>query len=226
MAYNHKTGHIYGGSQGRGVARSTDGGKSWHWCNQGLAAGGKIIPQIEVDPDQGTVYILLDGDKPEFSNQKKTGIYVLKGDTWHLMRNKVHRPKQVDKEYELWYYPTAFSIDFDDLKRRTMWLVDYEHNFQWLATGVWKTEDGGVNWYRKMQYTHPTDVSIDPRNSNSVHIGGRCEIDGSWGEGGAWYTLDGGKTWKKNRQQSLEATLTHVTFIPDKANKILYGFFG
>jgi hypothetical protein len=77
-----------------------------------------------------------------------------------------------------------------------------------------------------MQYTHPTDVSIDPFDPQAVHIGGLYTIDGSWGIGGAWYTTDGGTTWKKNEDMPLEANLSVVTFVPGDPEHIFYGFFG
>ncbi|WP_372654681.1 WD40/YVTN/BNR-like repeat-containing protein [Halobacteriovorax sp.] len=231
IAYDQNEDRIYAGSHGDGVIYSPDAGKTWSYINSGLPSGVKVIPQIEVDPENGNVYALVTGDAPEFSNREETGLYILEVDSgstsWRLLRGVVHHPQEVEEQYKLWYYPTAFAVDFSEgSDRQTIWLGDYENNKNWLATGIWKTEDGGENWYRHIQYTHPTSIVMDPNDSNSIYLNGRWQIEGTWGDGGLIYTRDGGETWKKNLSVPLQHNGYHTTLDPSDPSKIFYTFFG
>ena len=141
-----------------------------------------------------------------------------------LLRGTVHRPAEVDPQYEMWWYPTGFAIDFDNTN--TIWLTDFEKLGSWLATGVWKTTDRGANWYRKLQYTHPTAVVLDPADPDRVHISGAYTVDGGWGQGGAYHSDDGGETWFINDDLPLRANLYGTSFDPNDSNNIFYTFFG
>jgi photosystem II stability/assembly factor-like uncharacterized protein len=228
VGYDSKNDIIYGGTQEVGIAVSKDDGQTWTLNNAGLPSGNKIIPQIEVDPSTGNVYALLTGDAPTFSNQASTGIYFLDvangATTWKLLRGTVNYPKEADAGYKVWYYPTAFAIDFNN--PGTLWLVDYENKGQWLMTGAWKTTDNGATWNRMKQITHPTDIKIDPRNNNQVHVASYYQLDGQWGNGGMLYTTDGGATWGKNIVPPLQTNARSVTVDPTDASKIFYSYFG
>ena len=231
VGYDAKNKIIYGGSHEVGITRSTDGGKTWNWFNSGMPAGNKIIPQIEVDPRNGNVYALLTGNAPEFTNQAGTGIYFLdvaKGATsWKLLRGTVHYPPEADKGYKVWYYPTAFAIDFEaGSSTDNIWLVDYENNRNWLMTGVWKTTDGGQNWHRVKQVTHPTDVKIDPKDSERIYVSGYFTLNGTWGNGGQLHSRDGGASWKKNEIPPLQQNARSVTIDPLDSRKLIYSYFG
>lgn len=228
VGYDARNGIIYAGTHEVGIAVSKNEGASWTYMNAGLPAGNKIIPQIEVDPNNGNVYALLTGDAPTFSNQPYTGIYFLDvangATTWKLLRGTVNYPKDADAGYKLWYYPTAFAIDFNN--PNTIWMVDYENKGNWLMTGAWKTTDGGATWNRMKQVTHATDIKIDPRNPNQVHVSGYYDLSGTWGNGGMLYTKDGGATWSKNLTPPLQRNARSVTLDPNDASKIYYSYFG
>ncbi len=220
--------HIYGGTHETGIARSIDNGQTWEMFNSGLPTNNKIIPQIEIDPNNGNVYALLTGDAPTFSNQAGTGIYFLdvanNATSWQLLRGTVNYPPGADPGYRVWYYPTRFAIDFD--APSTLWLVDYENNRNWLMTGVWKTTNRGTTWDRMYQVTHPTDVTIDPRDPNRVAVASYYTLDGSWGNGGQLYTSDGGISWRKNNVPPLQQNSRSVTFDPTDSQKLIYSYFG
>lgn len=230
VAYDSARKVIYGGTRGRGVGRSTDGGKTWNYFNDGLPESGKIIPQIEVDPQNGNIYLLLTGDAQTYSNQKFTGIYILNqsegAKRWKLLRGKVQVPKGVAPGTQPWWFPSAFAVDFSESTRNVLWLTDIESKGSWLASGVWKSTDGGANWTRLKQFTHPTMVTIDRKNSDRVYISGLYRVDGSWGDGGAIYTTDGGLTWKKNENIPLLANLDGTVLDPNKPGQLFYLFFG
>ncbi len=228
VGYDARNDVIYAGSQEVGIAVSRNDGASWSYMNAGLPAGNKIIPQIEVDPNTGNVYAILTGDAPTFSNQPYTGVYFLDvangSTTWKLLRGTVNYPKDADAGYKLWYYPTAFAIDFNNPS--TIWMVDYENKGNWLMTGAWKTTDGGATWSRMKQVTHATDIKIDPRNPDQVHVSGYYDLTGNWGNGGMLYTKDGGATWGKNAAPPLQRNARSVTLDPNDASKIYYSYFG
>lgn len=218
---------IYAGTQSEGVAISYDGGGSWSYQNNGLPSGKLIIPQIEVDPLSGDAYALVTGNAPDFTNHEKTGIYLLKrGESqWKILRGVVHNPMGIT--YEPWFYPTAFALDLSDGgDRSTLYLTDYENNRNWLATGIWKSTDGGDNWYRVKQYTHPLGIKIDPFDSNRIYVSGLYQLDGNWGEGGHIYSDDGGQTWKENESIPYLSNGRSMAIDPNDENHIFYTFFG
>ncbi|MBI3543309.1 MAG: hypothetical protein HY075_08575, partial [Deltaproteobacteria bacterium] len=176
------------------------------------------------------VYVLLAGDAPAYSNREGTGIYLSTAGRgpvqWMHMRGSVEKPEEVSSQYKLWWYPTAFAVDFTRPRRDVMWLVDMEVKGSWLATGVWKSADGGFTWKRSTQFTHPTAITIDPIDPSVVYAGGSWVTDGSWGNGGALYTTDGGATWKKNNDLPLTGNLYGVRPDPNDRDKLFYLFFG
>lgn len=230
VGYDSQRNTLYGGSHGDGIARSTDGGQTWAWFNSGLPSSAKIIPRIIIDPDNGNAYALLAGDAPNFTNATQTGIYLLDvangSSTWQLLRGNVTRPAGAMAGYELWYYPTDFDIDFSDPQRRTMWLTDYENNRNWLMSGAWKTTDGGQNWERKIQLTHPVGIHIDPSNPDHIFTAGGHYLDGSWGNGGQVFTTDGGATWSLNRTPTLQRNARNAFVDPVNPNNIYYSYLG
>jgi hypothetical protein len=220
--------HIYAGTHEVGIARSTDNGATWSLFNAGLPAGNKIIPQIEVDPNNGNVYALLTGDAPTFSNQAATGIYFLNvaaGSTvWTLLRGNVNYPPTADLGSKVWYYPTAFAINFSE--PNNLWLVDYENNRNWLMSGVWKSTDRGATWNRVKQVTHAVDIKIDPKDTKKISVAGYYDLSGTWGEGGQLNSPDAGVTWYKNTTIPLQRNARSVTIDPVDSGRLIYSFFG
>ena len=93
-------------------------------------------------------------------------------------------------------------------------------------TGVWKSEDGGQNWERKVQMTHATGVSIDPSNPDYIFASGMYQLDGNWGNGGQFFSKDGGETWKKNMTPTLQQNSRHVLVDQTNPNNVFYTYFG
>jgi hypothetical protein len=229
VRYDYKNNIIYGGTQGFGIVRSLDRGINWEFINAGLPNSPKIIPQIEIDPKNGNVYALLSGDAPKFTNQAFTGIYLLDkaSDTWKLLRQSLTVPNLELPTDQLWYYPTSFAIDFsENSDRLTMWLVDYENNNNWLMTGIWKSTDGGSNWIRVKQFTHPLSIILDTINPKNIYVTGLWKVDGSWGNGGLMYSTDGGINFKKNLFSPFQANGRSAIIDPSNTNNIFYTFFG
>ncbi len=219
---------LYGGTQGSGIAKSKDQGKHWEWINTGFPNDEKVIPQLEIDPKDGSVFALLTGNAPEFKNNEETGIYILRpGRTkWEILRQNVRRPSGVSDDVPLWQFPSAFAIDFTDSKRNTYYLTDIENKGAWLASGVWKTTDHGKSWARVTQFTHPTSISIDPNNSKRIFVSGLHDLSEKWGQGGFLYSNDGGHSFKKSEKLPLLANLFSFTLDPSNPKNGFFLFFG
>lgn len=228
IGFDSSRGYLYGGTQGAGVVVSYDRGASWQYLNTGLPSSDKIISQIEVTPE-GNVYALLTGDAPSFINSAKTGIYFLDvargSNTWQLLRGSVRRPASVSTDYTLWDYPTGFAVDYSS-GEETLWLIDYENNRNWLATGVWKSTDRGANWERVQQFTHPLGITIDGEDSENVYVTGQWQLDGNWGLGGAYYSNDGGLSWAKNESIPYLQNGQGMVIDPNDPSRVFYHFFG
>ena len=228
VAFDETNNILYGGTQGRGVARSTDGGLTWTWLNDGLGTQPKMISQIEIDPVNQDVYCIMSGDKPDFTDITKTGIYKLSyGDTtWQLLRGTVHAPGTDGVDYigPLWKFPVHFTIDWNDATRQTIWMTDIQIPGMYLAAGLWKTTDGGTNWYRKLEAPFLHRITFDPCDGNMLHVcgmGGNATLPG-----GNFYSTDGGETWQNNNDLPMKYNLTACTIDPNDASKIFYTCFG
>lgn len=228
VAYDPANKTLYAGTQGGGIARSKNDGKQWEYINAGLPDSELVIPQLEVDSKSGTVYALLTGNAPEFKNSDSTGIYRFSpGSTrWELLRKTVNRPKDVELQHSLWNFPSSFAVDFSKPGRDTLWLTDIEKKGAWLASGVWKSSDSGKTWNRMTQFTHPTAITIDPKNSQNIYVSGLYDVSGNWGKGGAIYSTDSGVSWKKNEKLPLLTNLFNFTPDPNHPEKGFYLFFG
>ena len=216
---------LYAGTEGNGIARSKDQGKHWEWMNEGLPPGDRVIPQLVIDPRNGTPYALLTGNAPDFANSDTTGIYRL--DTrWQLLRKKLVRPKEIGEEAVLWQFPSSFAIDFSKGGQEVLWLTDIEYKNASLATGAWKSLDQGQIWTRAIQFTHPTSITLNSKTPGEVLVSGLYDMTGSWGRGGAMISKDGGKTFQKNDELPLLANLFNITVDPVQPSNGFFQFFG
>lgn len=233
IAFDETTQTIFAGSQGKGMVISKDFGLTWRYLNNGLPASDKIIPQIEIDPTNGDVYMLLTGNiytnKYDYNNIKSTGIYKLNKEEnrWELLRGNIQKPVELTEEFEFtpWFFPICFAIDFLS-PEKTMYLGDVEKEGRFLHSGIWKSEDQGKNWSRVLQFTHPRSIQINPKNNNEIFVSGFRVVSGAWGEGGLMYSFDKGMTWKRNDNLPHKTNATFTLLDASDSSKIFYGFFG
>lgn len=228
-AYDASTSTLYIGTQSAGIARLreleptvTNGtfeeldAMEWEWINNGLGTNiNRIVPEIKLQ--NGKLYCLLTGDASDFTNQDETGIYEWDdlNSSWVHKRTTVVHPSNVAPGYDLWAYPTGFDIDDNG----NMWLIDMEANWNYLASGIWKSVDGGETWNRMQQFTFPYHITS---------VGNRIYVSGAkaWGEGGLMHSDDGGVTWIKNEELPLKKNANSAVIDPRDSSKIYYTFFG
>lgn len=228
VEYDDVTSTLYVGTQSAGVARLAGlepiifsgtfeelDNLQWEWINEGLGSSvDRIIPEIKIR--NGKLYCLLTGDAPNYTNDHETGIYEWDeiNSRWIAKRTTVVRPSNVESRFDLWAYPIGFDID----EAGNMWLIDMETNWNYLASGVWKSTDGST-WNRMQQFTFPYHV---------MSVGSRVYVSGAkaWGEGGLLHSDDGGLSWSKNENLPLLKNGNSAVIDPRDDTKIYYTFFG
>lgn len=233
IAYNKSNNTIYAGTQGKGVVASKDMGKTWAYFNLGLPSSDKIIPQIEIDPTNFDVYLLLTGNiyynQNDYNNFNQTGIYKLNKTTnkWELLRGTIVRPNEISKtdSFKPWLFPTCFAVDFYS-KDKTLYLGDNEKDGRYLHSGIWKSSDTGKTWKRATQYTHPRSIIINKNSPNEVFVSGLRIVDGTWGIGGLLNSNDKGETWSRNDEVPHKTNATFTMLDEHDSSKIFYGFHG
>jgi photosystem II stability/assembly factor-like uncharacterized protein len=173
-----RRGVVYAGTQGQGVYRSTDFGRTW--TPSGLP--GKIVKAIAVSPTQSNT--LFAGTKPALLYVSRDG-----GETWREIRAFRRIPWRW-----LWLSPAekphigylqAIALSPTDPK---VIMVGIE------AGAVVRSADGGRTWSRHLSRAlrdcHTlTFHAVDP---NWVYEGGGTG-------GGAAFSRDAGLTWAKHR---------------------------
>lgn len=237
-------GTVYIGTQSGGIARlqglqdaidtgylDTVDNLQWEWMNEGLGGGistGLIVPELKLL--NGTLFALLSGDAPVYSNDKHTGIYKWDStlELWRHLRGTVVHPNDVGPSNTLWAYPTSFDIDPD---ANILWLTDMNANRNYLASGIWKSSDGGETWVRSIQVTFPYQIKVAGSrvycsSSWSVSRWGASAQLGGWGYGGLLHSDDGGISWTRNEKVPLVANGAGVTIDPHDQRQIFYSFFG
>ncbi len=183
-------------SQGRGMWRSTDRGKSWSFL--GLERGG-LIAKVQVDPrDPDVAFVAALGNA--FGRNPERGVYRTRdgGATWENVlfvadsvgaADVVMNPKN----------PRELYAGMWRAERKPWTLHDASRD-----GGIWKTTDGGDSWTR---LTDPSQdnglpdqtlfgrigLAISPANPERVW----ALISAPDPHGGIWRTDDGGENWRK-----------------------------
>ena len=226
LARDDKTGLIYAGSQGAGVAVMQPSGADWRWMNEGLLDPSPIVAQLEVDHASGDVYALLGSDPSDPPEMwQKAGLYRLQrgGGRWLPLRGAAAIPPRGADPAKLMAYPTSFALIRNAAGAVTGYFVtDAEHCGNYLATGLWRSDNGGANWRLVQQYTFCQTVVIDPRDRRRVYLSG----DHAWGEGGAMFSVDGGASFQVNTAFPIQNSIWSVTPDPNDPGAIFYSCFG
>jgi len=183
-------------SNGRGVWRSTDRGKTWAFL--GLPEAG-LIGKIQVDPrDADVAFVAVLGNA--FAKNEERGVYRTRdgGESWERILFVADSVGAVDLVMNP-KNPRELYAGMWRAERKPWTLVDASRD-----GGIWKTSDGGDSW------TRLTDPSVDnglPSETLFGRIGlaiSPANPDRVWAligapdpHGGIWRTDDGGESWRK-----------------------------
>ncbi|WCL53274.1 WD40/YVTN/BNR-like repeat-containing protein [Gimibacter soli] len=229
IAYVGVQGQIWGGSEERGVFRTTDGGKTWdHVLKVGPETGTSDLRMDPTNPRILYAAMWHHGRKPWFimSGGTEGGIFksIDGGDSWTKLGGGL--PEMIGK----------IGVDVSASNpERVYAIIEAEHG----KGGLWRSDDGGKAWAlidghrvlhsRAWYYIH---IAADPVDENTVYVLNvplMKSIDGgkSWeqlstphsdhhdqwinpdnpknfingNDGGATITFDGGKTWSSIMNQ-------------------------
>jgi photosystem II stability/assembly factor-like uncharacterized protein len=183
-------------SIGRGVWRSTDRGKTWHFL--GLEKAG-LIGKIQVDPRNADVaFVAALGNA--FGKNEERGVYRTRdgGGSWERVLFVADSVGAVDLVMNP-RNPRELYAGMWRAERKPWTLIDASRD-----GGIWKTTDGGDTW------TRLTDSSEDnglPSETVFGRIGlaiSPADPERVWAlisapdpHGGIWRTDDGGESWEK-----------------------------
>jgi len=166
------TSAVYVGTNGDGVYKSGDAGRTWHPFNSGLRAHVMIVGQFAFDPvDQGIAYLA-----------STVGVYRSKnrGRDWEEW---MHGMKEVHFIVSIVAHPTDRNILYAG-----------------TSGGVYKTTKGGKHWKRAILGMLPPDdpatsmalgvnaLAIDPQTPATVYAGTTK---------GLFKTTDAAKSWTR-----------------------------
>ena len=93
----------------------------------------------------------------------------------------------------------------------------------YLATGLWRSGDGGANWRLVQQYTFCQTVVIDQMDPRRIYLSGDCA---GWGQSGAMFSVDGGESFRVNDAFPVQYSIWSATPDPNDSRKVFYSCFG
>ena len=182
---------IYAGSVSGGVWLSEDSGVSWNPTDDFMA--NLSVSTLIFDPtDSNTIYAGTGEGTFNVDNVRGLGVFKSsdKGVTWEGLAN------------------TQNTFDFYWVNRLTM-LNDSSRILAATHTGIWISDDGGINWSQTYS-GRSNDINVHPADNTKL-------IAGTWT--GAIYSSDGGDTWNSatglTGLSSTRVEIAYSTSAPD-----------
>ncbi len=205
-------------SPGKGMFKSTDGGKTW--TAAGLSSYGQI-GQIEIHPQNpDVVFAAVLGNV--FGASPERGVFRTKdgGKTWEKVLYVNDKTGAMDLVMDP-NNPRILFATFWTMQRLPWTIIDGSAD-----GGVWQSKDGGDTW-KKVEGGLPTGVlgkigvAVSPANSDRVWVLLEAQEET---KGGLYRSDDGGKTFARiNADRELRTRhwyYTHVFADPKNADKV------
>ena len=122
-------------------------------------------------------------------------------------------------------YPTSFALIRNAAGAVTGYFVtDAEHCGNYLATGLWRSDDGGANWRFVQQYTFCQTVVIDPRDPRRVYLSGDWQP--GWGPAARCTRWMAARASRSTRRFPIQYSIWSVTPDPNDPGRLFYSCFG
>ena len=182
---------IFAASHQHGPYRSDDYGKNWKSVDSGIGDGsGREIVIVPHTSNPGVEY---------YGEWHGAGVFKSKddGNSWLPRNSGVENTK-------------IFRMVIDPLHTSTVYAAA-PNNGNNVGGGIYKTENGGVEWRRAGMDNRTTYVIGINRNNPDVLITGTLTD-------GIWKTSDAGAGWY---QTGLRTTVTSVLAFPGNANSLV-----
>ena len=174
---------LYACGFGRGVFKSTDNGKNWTLKNEGIAEAKPFAWRI-VRANDGTLYLLVARNNDGVHGQPGGGAMYKSSDGAEHWQ-KMTLPEGTNA-------PNGLALDPRDNRRMYLAAWGQERPDVDTGGGVFLSTDGGATWKPVLQETqHVYDVTVDPRNPNTLYA---CGFDAA-----AYRSIDGGAHWTRIR---------------------------
>jgi len=195
---------LYACAFGRGVYKSTDGGKTWALKNGGIEGETPFAWRL-TRADDGTLYLI--------EARRSEGNLGERGD------GALYRSRDGAEHWEKMTLPANVNgpvgLTLDPRNNRRMYLAAWGQGRAEVDVGggVFLTTDAGATWKPIFQDSqHVYDVTVDPRNPEVLYA---CGFDA-----GAWRSANGGATW--NRIRGYTFKWGHRVVIDPADPKLIY----
>lgn len=175
---------LYVTAMGRGVYKSSDGGKSWTLKNNGIEGGEPLAWRMARD-QQGTLYVIVARRSDDGSIGGPGDGALYRSSDGAELWTRLSLPEGVNG-------PTGLAIDPRD--PRHLLLAAWGRSTPPRATGggIFASFDGGKTWrHVRTNDQHIYDVTADVRNPGVFYAVGF--------ESSAWRSADAGATWQRIR---------------------------
>jgi photosystem II stability/assembly factor-like uncharacterized protein len=176
---------LYATAFGRGVYKSTDNGQTWLLKNEGITGQEPFAWRLTQAKDS-TLYLVVArrSEKQDVSPERAGALYRSTDGAEHWQQ--LNLPPGVNG-------PTGVTLDPRNQQRMYLTAWGKEGATVDSGGGVYVSEDGGANW--KTLFTasqHVYDLTVDPRNPDTLYIGGfDAAVFRSTDRGAHWEKLPG-----------------------------------
>ncbi len=198
---------LYAGTWGNGIFKSTDAGESWTAINEGLRSA--YIYEVAIDPFDSQH--LLASVYETGIDQSFDG-----GATWDATDG--FPPYAV--AYSIDFNPVDSSIVYAALREATIY--DSSGNAVWWPGGVWKSTNGGGEWFdagknNGLIEDYIYDLAIDPQHPDTIYTANH--------KTGVYKTTNGGGHWDNVSSNLVHKDIRGIQVDPYNSNRIYAGIW-